>query len=1808
MKASMTRAALCLPLMVIFIFASEAARNRPPHPPAENPQFELIETGPGHAVVRYVRGNKPLNRMQKDQVFVAVPVNAEFDVKPVSWRFELEPDQRDERVLIEGAAGDLIEGTTDPADMAMGALETQRRQFHEVDAIEISVSPVADSGLAESRPAYRRDKVHIERLDLRVEWSGGLAPHQADPRGDAGFSLMYEALFVNHEQARAIRAKRPMSDDEAMDGFHAASIGYDKEGALINALSGPVEPRSDGLRFLTRDSGVMVIRPADLRVYGFDPSTIDAEQLRLWHLGKQQPLAVLDSDGRLSGTDAIVFYADEPDQPFSGYGYYFLTWSESDESPLRVETQPLKPAESGAPAVMSEITLDSDRYLVKKGLRSFDWFYDQVDALEKVYPVTLDGLAAEGEIKIEVSFYNKMRDLPGFALTLGEAKKHYRTRPDEASTAEFVLSASGLIESPTLAITLDKEPPDVEGLSGVSDKIEEVPYLFIDSIRVVYPRTVDMDQAPLQAVWSDAAAGGVELASASFNPRFPWSLWTIDEGRLSGRYTFEEIDTGAFVPPSGDWDSFVIDNDMRLPLPYLIKADHLSTLRRADQGYDLVFIAYDTLIDSVRPLAERRAEEGFKVLLTDVQDVYDEFNFGYPSPEAIKRFLQYGQSRWTGLSPEFVVLTGDASWDHRDNEGTGMIDQVPTFAPRSDPQRFASDEWYGWLWGGGDDYYSDVIVGRISLRTPEEVSDYVEKTLTYENAPVGPWKTRNLWVSDDTFERYPERQAETSVPGEVNPVYVDQASYPHVTNPYLYHRFYGSEDPAAQEYLNKKYSPETTLAILDELDRGALLFQYIGHGGNQLWSHERIFYGTDRPTSNVLELEPTDRFPFVMSWSCLTGLFNYNRKPFHICLSEEFIRYPDRGAIAVWGPSGGGTTDQHMVLSHLVMRGLFDDGLERLGEATVFAKAEFMHMYSNSDLIEQYVFFGDPTLKLNTPQQTVPVETGIDYFVEGPDQEFTVSVSGIDFATGQAVVSMSIGRLEVYQSRPFPIQNGGFEHTFTASIDDAPLNTATFRFYAWNEDLGRDAWGSAERPRFQPVIALENASGAVDNGLATIRFDVVNQTPFPVEWAEVEVQLGYEPEALTVENVPANGRVTAEWSGEAPVWAYRAYITAKPDPYTALEVEAGAEDLSVELGKPEGHPLAPILGQIRFNVEDLIQGDAVRMRVPFENFSEDETVSIATWISGPGADDSIMNVTLDAGRSRTLDYRIDLPADAYEASYSLHVEGGDETSEFLVPIYLQGKPDLALAEGELTYLPRTAVVGQTVYLKTTVYNVGDGPAENIRVEAYLGDPGEKRRLMPFNRAQRVDIDRLEPGEMKDIELTWDPEGFEGEGSNQVFVVVDPNDRIIELDEMNNRTSTVVTLNGLPDLSIDPWIDHEMELVPSAVPAVWGDPLRIESRTRNQGDSPAEYVRMSVQLNDEEITRFFDRINKNSLAETRFEVPITSSKNLVSVSMDKYDLIGEKGEATGNNNNDTLTKRIDVLLQMPLAPVDQGERVYRLDRAAEFSAGQMEFMMYNEDEQRLELIPGIEDVQYRVVPAFVQDPNAYSLKPQTDKWHWFSRFNVFVAPTGQAARLPARIPSPQGAYDVYVKLFSPAYPEGETAKIDVKTGDDADYFTIEHREGGAPGDWYHLGEKRLVEDEFLMDFRSVPGSYNTNVIDVNFKRSESGQPVSANYISPLFPAAGATGRPATISWQAETPPGTSMIIRARWALRNPDGSLRYFPWAKRTAGGRGELTMNGKGDFIQFQAQMTLLSREFISPWLKNVEVRIPARSAAGQAE
>src|SRR5262249_25800569 len=116
--------------------------------------------------------------------------------------------------------------------------------------------------------------------------------------------------------------------------------------------------------------------------------------------------------------------------------------------------------------------------------------------------------------------------------------------------------------------------------------------------------------------------------------------------------------------------------DAIVPGPASVEAHHPAECTAPLTG-ELVILSHAQFLDAVRPLAARRAQEGWTVQVVDLQDAYDAFGGGDKSAFAIRDFLATVRASWR-VPPRFVLLVGDASLDPRNFLGRGDFDFAPT--------------------------------------------------------------------------------------------------------------------------------------------------------------------------------------------------------------------------------------------------------------------------------------------------------------------------------------------------------------------------------------------------------------------------------------------------------------------------------------------------------------------------------------------------------------------------------------------------------------------------------------------------------------------------------------------------------------------------------------------------------------------------------------------------------------------------------------------------------------------------------------------------------------------------------------------------------------------------------------------------------------------------------------------------------------------------------------------------------------------------------------------------------------------------
>jgi hypothetical protein len=392
--------------------------------------------------------------------------------------------------------------------------------------------------------------------------------------------------------------------------------------------------------------------------------------------------------------------------------------------------------------------------------------------------------------------------------------------------------------------------------------------------------------------------------------------------------------------------------------PLSITADTASSLQAPSNGADYIVITHRDFWDAVQPLVARRQAQGMRVAKVDVQDIYDEFNDGQMSAEAIRDFLAHTYQYWTKPAPVNVLLVGDGNYDMRHYLPTSAPTYLPPYLEMADPDvgETVVDNRFVALTAG--DIMPDMNVGRLPANTAAEVTVMVNKTIGYETA-ANPqaWQRSVLFTTDGlthgggNFYTYSDAIAD----GYADP--------PDNTKKLLPPEYARTKVYMGQTCPQESPSVACRKQVIDAINAGALLTSFIGHGAKTYWTPEYLL-----DITALGQLTNSDKLTIMLPMTCDNGYFA-EPKTTDQSFSEASVRMAAGGAVAVWSPTGFGLASGHDYLERGLFLALFHQNISRLGAATTQGK---LYLTATAppgkylDLIDTFLLLGDPAL-------TVPV-------------------------------------------------------------------------------------------------------------------------------------------------------------------------------------------------------------------------------------------------------------------------------------------------------------------------------------------------------------------------------------------------------------------------------------------------------------------------------------------------------------------------------------------------------------------------------------------------------------------------------------------------------------------------------------------------------------------------------------------------------------------------------------------------------------------------------------------------------------------
>lgn len=281
-------------------------------------------------------------------------------------------------------------------------------------------------------------------------------------------------------------------------------------------------------------------------------------------------------------------------------------------------------------------------------------------------------------------------------------------------------------------------------------------------------------------------------------------------------------------------------------------------------------------------------------------------------------------------------------------------------------------------WDQGVDLMPDLSLGRFPVNTVTEAQEMVNRVLQYElNTPSGDWPKRIVFVSDDPDGAGNFYEHSNAVADHIWPYPADAVKI-----------YYKQTHTTSAEVRN---------ALLAAINQGALFVTYNGHSSKRTWG-ELFFDAAD-----VDQLNNTI-FPVFVPMTCLEG---YYIGPGFVSLGEKAVRTSGKGAIASFSPTGLGVATGHQFL----YKAFFDTlvaGETQLGPLTLAAKDALFQSHSIfKDLLDDYVLFGDPALRVNLPRADVQITKTVQpggTIVPGQTITYTLNYTNTGILTATNVV------------------------------------------------------------------------------------------------------------------------------------------------------------------------------------------------------------------------------------------------------------------------------------------------------------------------------------------------------------------------------------------------------------------------------------------------------------------------------------------------------------------------------------------------------------------------------------------------------------------------------------------------------------------------------------------------------------------------------------------------------------------------------------------------------------------------------------
>jgi len=680
-------------------------------------------------------------------------------------------------------------------------------------------------------------------------------------------------------------------------------------------------------------SGFYIIDEHTLQAVGINTALAQPENIQIYNKGRQIAVDVHAPNNRIDSTFSAIFYGEALDNSFTKRNAYWLTLGQTQG--VRIDSTNGMPFDNTMIRHYREhIVLKEQNFYAEKTELQERWYWKKFDrdsseiSIHFTTPHVLRSSSYTHELNIHFAgVYADSLINHQCEIVLNDSLRWDVTwQGNGMHDVNYSLDPEQLIQGEN-KLAIRKTSPD------------SVDQFYLDKIQLEFDNQLFMVDKPLKFKTTQSGVQHFSILGVKADSAL---LYNISNPMKPEKITFRSDFSGISFQDTLTLNStLMVMHQKHLRHPQILSQSGSQLLLPTNQAEYLI-ITPRHFKDALVSFQKHKKSLGLKTKIVTLEEIYNDFNDGIPSVQAIKNFLSFAFYNWQKPAPYYCLLVGDATLDPRDYLNQNIASyHMPTYIHNTPDglMQTADDYWFGCV--TGTDNIPDYLIGRLPVHSVQELGSLLQKIIAYETQETADWQKNILYIADKA----------------------DSIDYESQVNEFA-NNFLSARFLARKLFINNYGAAESRRRLLDKFDQGALVASFLGNGTKQNWSSDELFSVND-----VNELQNADKLPLLLSFRTQNGVY-YDPLVLQT-LPEAMLTAPTGGAVASLMSSYAMNSETEKRMLAFVQRSMLLNYENHLG--TVALKNIF-HFLNNADFNEHshgFALLGDPSLHLKMSGQNV---------------------------------------------------------------------------------------------------------------------------------------------------------------------------------------------------------------------------------------------------------------------------------------------------------------------------------------------------------------------------------------------------------------------------------------------------------------------------------------------------------------------------------------------------------------------------------------------------------------------------------------------------------------------------------------------------------------------------------------------------------------------------------------------------------------------------------------------------------------------